>query len=158
MARSGDPLHGEEESGCSTIEIATHGVRDGKGSTLFGRLGTGIWWGWGRLISGKPRGNATRFSFMEAWVRTRWGSMGTQARPDPLGLKSLLSMEIRNGNVFGLKAKISRARLALGSMCTFCKIWPFRQRQSDLVPSAFCFEAQRRSYCALSPEGSLYNP
>lgn len=48
--------------------------------------------------------------------------MGTQARPDPLGLKSLLPMEIRNGNIFGLKAKISRARVALGSMCTFCKI------------------------------------
>lgn len=48
--------------------------------------------------------------------------MGTQARPDPLGLKSLLPMEIRNGNIFGLKAKISRARMALGSMCTFCKI------------------------------------
>lgn len=53
---------------------------------------------------------------MEAWARTRWGSLGTQARPDPLGLKSLLPMEIKNGNVFGPKAKISRARAALGNM------------------------------------------
>lgn len=45
---------------------------------------------------------------------------GDPGQADPLGLKSLLSMEIRNGNVFGLKAKISRARVALGSMCTFC--------------------------------------
>lgn len=92
---------------------------------------------------------------MEAWARMRWGSLGTQARPDPLGLKSLLPMEIKNGNVFGPKAKISRARAALGNMCTFCKIWPCRQRQSDIVPSAFCFKAQEPSPCALSPEGSL---
>lgn len=119
-------------------------------------MGTG--WEWGRLISGKPWGNATRFSFMEAWARTRWGSMGTQARPDPLGLKSLLSMEIRNGNVFGPKAKISRARVALGRMCTFCKIWPFRQWQSNHVPSPFRFEAQHPSSCSPSPEGFLCNP
>lgn len=31
VAGSGDPLQGEEESGCSTVEIVTHGVRDGKG-------------------------------------------------------------------------------------------------------------------------------
>lgn len=45
---------------------------------------------------------------MEAWATTKWGSPGTQARPDPLGLQSLLPMEIGNGNVFGPKAKISR--------------------------------------------------
>lgn len=78
---------------------------------------------------------------MEAWAGTRWGSMRTRARPDPLGLKSLLPMEIGNGNIFDPKAKISRARVALGSMCTFCKIWSFRQRQSNHVPAAFCFEA-----------------
>ena len=111
----------------------------------------------GRLISGKPWGNTIRVSFMEAWARMSWGSLGTQARPDPLGLKSLLPVEIRKGNIFGPKAKISRARVALGSMCTFCKIWPFRQWQSDHVPSAFCFKAQDPSPCALSPEGSFYN-
>lgn len=110
------------------------------------------------LISGKLWGNATRFSFMEAWARARWGSMGTQARPDPHGLKSLLPMEIRNGNVFVPKAKISRARVALRSMCTFCKIWPSRQRQSDHVTSAFCFKAQQPISCTLAPQGSLYNP
>lgn len=130
----------------------------GRDKILFGRLGMGTGWGWGRLISGKPWGNATRFSFMEAWARMRWGSLGTQARPDPLGLKSLLSTEIRNGNVFGPKAKISRARAALGSMCTFWKIWPFRQQQSDHVPAPFCSEAQQPSSCVLSPKGSLCNP
>lgn len=71
---------------------------------------------------------------MEAWARTRQGSTRTQARPDPLGLKSLLPMEIRNGNVFGPEAKISRARVALGSVCTFYKMWPFGQWQSDMCP------------------------
>lgn len=33
---------------------------------------------------------------MEAWARTRWGSVGTQARPDILGLKFLLPVEIGN--------------------------------------------------------------
>lgn len=70
MPGSGDLLQGEGESGCFTIEIVTHGVRDGKGQILFGRLGVGTGWGQGRLISGKPWGNATRFSFMEAWART----------------------------------------------------------------------------------------
>lgn len=110
---------------------------------LFGRLGTRAGWILGRLISGEPWVHATRFSFMKAWARTLCGSMGTQSRPDPLGLKSLLPTEIRNGNVIGPKAKISRARVALGSMCTFCKIWPFRHRQSDLVPSVFYSEPQQ---------------
>lgn len=122
-----------------------------------------VGWGWGQgrdgwwgLISGKPWGNATRFSIMEVWVRARWGSMGIQARSDLLGLKSLLPMEIRNGNVFVLKAKISRARAALGSMCTFCKIWPSRQRQSDHMTSAFCFKAQQPISGTFPQQGSLY--
>lgn len=67
-------------------------------------------------------------------MTTLWGRMRTQARPDPLELKSLLPVEIKNENVIGPKAKISRARVALGSMCTFCKIWPFRHWQFELLP------------------------
>lgn len=61
-----------------------------------------VGWGWaqggsrGGSSLESSGGNTTRFSFMEAWTRTRWGSVGTQARPDALGLKSLLPVEIGN--------------------------------------------------------------
>lgn len=84
--------------------------------------------------------------------------MRTQAKPDPLGLKSLLTVEIRNGHDFGHKAKISRARMALGSMCTFCKLWPFRQQKSDNMSSIFCFSAHQLNSGAIFPKGFLCNP
>lgn len=62
-----------------------------------------VGWGWtqdglgvGEAHLWRALGQRHQFSFMEAWARIRWGSVGTQARPDALGLKSLLPVGIGN--------------------------------------------------------------